>query len=311
MTPASPQSPRSAISSAPLPHRHIEVLDHQMAVVDLPAAPSAAPSGRTLLFQHGNPTSSYLWRNIMPHLTHHGRCVAVDLIGMGQSDKLSNSGPGRYTFAEHARFLDAALEELDIGDDVIWVIHDWGSALGFYWSHRHAERVRGIAYMEAMIAPVPSWEDWNEASRRVFQGFRSENGEAMVLDKNIFVERVLPGSILRSLSDAEMDAYRTPFANPGEDRRPTLSWPRQIPIAGEPADVVARVADYAEWLAHSAVPKLFINAEPGAILTGQMRDACRRFPNQTEVTVAGSHFIQEDSPAEITAAIDAWIKAEL
>ena len=262
------------------------------------------------MFQHGNPTSSYLWRNIMPHLTHHGRCVAVDLIGMGHSDKLADSGPERYSFAEHARFLDAALEALAVGDDIVWVIHDWGSALGFHWARRHAERVSGIAYMEALVAPVPSWDDWNETSRRVFQGFRSENGEAMVLEKNIFVERVLPGSILRDLSEAEMAAYLAPFAKPGEDRRPTLSWPRQIPIAGEPAEVVSIAADYAEWLSQSDVPKLFINAEPGAILTGDMRALCRRFPNQSEVTVAGSHFIQEDSPAEITAAIDAWIANE-
>ena len=299
----------SAISPDPLPHGYIDVLDYRMAVVDLPATDTAR-RGRTLLFQHGNPTSSYLWRNIMPHLTHHGRCVAVDLIGMGHSDKLADSGPERYSFAEHARFLDAALEALAVGDDLIWVIHDWGSALGFHWARRHSERVSGIAYMEALVAPVPSWDDWNEASRRVFQGFRSENGEAMVLEKNIFVERVLPGSILRDLSEAEMAAYLAPFAIPCEDRRPTLSWPRQIPIAGEPAEVVSMVADYADWLSRSEIPKLFINAEPGAILTGEMRALCRRFPNQREVTVAGSHFIQEDSPADITAAIDDWITNE-
>ena len=299
----------SAISPDPLPHGYIDVLDHRMAVVDLPASAAARP-GRTLVFQHGNPTSSYLWRNIMPHLTHHGRCVAVDLIGMGHSDKLADSGPERYSFAEHARFLDAALEALAVGDDIVWVIHDWGSALGFHWARRHAERVSGIAYMEALVAPVPSWDDWNEASRRVFQGFRSENGEAMVLEKNIFVERVLPGSILRDLSEAEMAAYLAPFAKPGKtaDRRCPGPGRSRLPENRRRSCQVA--ADYADWLSKSDVPKLFINAEPGAILTGDMRALCRRFPNQSEVTVAGSHFIQEDSPAEITAAIDTWIANE-
>ena len=262
--------------------------------------------GDPIVFQHGNPTSSYLWRNIMPALAERGRCIAVDLIGMGDSDKLEDAGPDAYTYTQHREYLFAAWEALGISNDVTMVIHDWGSALGFDWASQNADRVKGIAYMEGIVTPV-SWADWPDAARQIFQGFRSDAGESMVLDKNLFIERVLPGSILRRLSDDEMAEYRRPFENPGEDRRPTLTWPRQIPIEGEPADVVNVVSAYAKWLASSNVPKVVINAEPGAILTGPQREYCRRFPNQTEVTVAGIHFIQEDSPDEIAAAINAWM----
>lgn len=264
--------------------------------------------GDPIVFQHGNPTSSYLWRNVMPHLADQGRCIAVDLIGMGDSDKLDDSGPGRYRYVEHRDYLFAAWDALGIADRVTLVIHDWGSALGFDWANQHQDSVMGIAYMEALVRPV-TWEEWPEAARGVFQGFRSEAGEAMVLDKNIFIEKVLPGSVLRGLSDEEMAVYRRPFASPGEDRRPTLSWPRQIPIDGEPQEVHDIIADYAAWLSVSDVPKLFVNAEPGAILTGPQREFCRSWPNQQEVTVAGSHFIQEDSPNEIGEAIALWRQA--
>lgn len=264
--------------------------------------------GDPIIFQHGNPTSSYLWRNIMPHLKDQGRCIAIDLIGMGDSDKLDEPDASSYTFAQHREYLDAALETLGVERDVTLVIHDWGSALGFDWANRHRAAVKGIAYMEAIVAPL-TWEDWPEAARGVFQGFRSAAGEEMVLTKNTFVERVLPGSILRDLSEEEMAVYRRPFLNSGEDRRPTLTWPRQIPIDGEPADVVSIVQDYADWLAESDVPKLFVNAEPGAILIGPQREFCRSWPNQAEVTVAGNHFLQEDSPDEIGQAVAAWRKA--
>ncbi len=264
--------------------------------------------GDPIIFQHGNPTSSYLWRNIMPHLKDQGRCIAIDLIGMGDSDKLDEPDASSYTFAQHREYLDAALETLGVERNVTLVIHDWGSALGFDWANRHRAAVKGIAYMEAIVAPL-TWEDWPEAARGVFQGFRSAAGEEMVLTKNTFVERVLPGSILRDLSEEEMAVYRRPFLNSGEDRRPTLTWPRQIPIDGEPADVVSIVQDYADWLAESDVPKLFVNAEPGAILIGPQREFCRSWPNQAEVTVAGNHFLQEDSPDEIGQAVAAWRKA--
>ncbi|MET9026336.1 haloalkane dehalogenase [Nocardia sp. NPDC004168] len=263
--------------------------------------------GDAIVFQHGNPTSSYLWRNVMPHCAGLGRLIACDLIGMGDSSKLPDSGPDRYTYAEHRSYLFDLWDALDLGDNIVLVLHDWGSALGFDWANQHRDRVRAIVYMESIVMPV-TWEQWPEGARGVFQGFRSPAGEGMVLEKNIFVERVLPGSVLRALSDAEMAEYRRPFASPGEDRRPTLSWPRQIPIEGEPKDVVEVVEDYGRWLSTSDVPKLFVNAEPGSILTGPQREFCRTWPNQRETTVAGSHFIQEDSPDEIGTAIAEFVK---
>ena len=263
--------------------------------------------GDPIIFQHGNPTSSYLWRNVMPHLQDQGRCIAIDLIGMGDSDKLDNPDASSYTFVQHREYLDGALEALGVERDVTLVIHDWGSALGFDWANRHRDAVKGIAYMEGIVRPV-SWEEWPEAARGVFQGFRSSAGEEMVLDKNTFVERVLPGSILRDLTEEEMAVYRRPFQNNGEDRRPTLTWPRQIPIDGTPADVVEIVQAYADWLTEADLPKLFINADPGAILIGAQREFCRSWPNQTEVTVLGNHFLQEDSPHEIGQAIAEWRK---
>ena len=241
-------------------------------------------AGDPIVFQHGNPTSSYLWRNIMPHLADQGRCIAVDLIGMGDSDKLDNPGADSYRYTEHRDFLFAAWEQLGIRDKVTLVIHDWGSALGFDWACQNPDAIHGIAYMEAVVRPM-SWAEWPEPSRRVFQGFRSEAGESMVLDKNIFVENVLPGSVMRQMTDEEMNAYRRPFLQPGEDRRPTLTWPRQIPLDGEPQDVCGIVDRYSTWMNENDLPKLFINADPGAILTGQQREFCRGWKNQTEITV--------------------------
>ena len=279
--------------------RSVEVAGYRMSYAE-------CGSGRPIVFQHGNPTSSYLWRNIMPALADRGRCIAIDLIGMGDSDKLADSGPERYDFFEQRRFWRGALDALGVTDDVIFVLHDWGSALGFDYCADFPERVAGVAYMEGIVRPV-SWAEWPEDARSIFQAFRSPDGEKVVLEKNVFVERVLPSSILRELSADEMDAYRAPFREAGEARRPTLSWPRQIPIEGEPADVVALVERYAQALAESAVPKLFINAEPGSILVGAQREFARSWPNQTEVTVRGRHFIQEDSPDEIAAAVRAWL----
>jgi haloalkane dehalogenase len=259
-------------------------------------------TGDPIVFLHGNPTSSYLWRNIIPHLTSAGRCLAPDLMGMGASGSPSN---GSYRFAEHSAVLDEWFDAVGLTSNVTLVVHDWGSALGFHWAKRNPERIKGIVYMEAIVRPV-TWEEWPEASRRVFQGFRSPAGEEMVLEKNIFVERVLPGSVIRGLTEEEMTVYRKPYLEAGESRRPTLTWPREIPIDGEPADVVQIASEYSEWLAGSQVPKLFINAEPGAILIGLQREFCRTWPNQQEVTVKGTHFIQEDSPAEIGQAIAQW-----
>jgi haloalkane dehalogenase len=263
-------------------------------------------TGDPVVFLHGNPTSSFLWRNVIPHVAPLRRCIALDLVGMGDSGRLPDSGPGSYRFVEHRRYLDGLLEALGVTSGVTFVLHDWGSALGFDWANRHRDAVTGLAYMEAIVQPV-TWAEWPEQARGVFQGFRSEAGESMVLERNIFVEAVLPGSVLRKLSDEEMAEYRRPFLEPGESRRPTLTWPREIPIDGVPADVTEIVRSYAGWLSASPVPKLFVNAEPGAILRGALREVCRTWPNQTEVTVRGSHFIQEDSPDEIGRAIAGWL----
>ena len=283
------------------PKKHLTVMGKSMAYCEM-------GEGDPILFLHGNPTSSYLWRNIMPFAADLGRCLAPDLIGMGDSDKLDNPGPESYRFVEHRAYLDAWIEAVGVTDNVTLVIHDWGSALGFDWARRNPDRVKAIAYMEGIVRPV-LWEEWNQQSRPVFEGFRSEAGEAMVLRKNVFVEKVLPGSVLRGLTEAEMTVYRRPFLTPGEDRRPTLSWPRQIPLAGEPREVVDIVQEYADWMATNDLPKLFVNAEPGAILVGAQREFCRGWKNQTEVTVRGSHFIQEDSPTEIGEALHAWLSA--
>ena len=264
-------------------------------------------SGDPIIFLHGNPTSSYLWRNITPHLESQGRCICIDLIGMGDSDKLDNPDENSYQFEEHYHYVNAAIESLTNGENTTFVIHDWGSALGFNWCYHNPDSVRGIAYMEAIVKEM-TWEDWGDEAKGIFQGFRSDAGESLVLEKNYFVERVLPGSIIRRLRDEEIEEYRRPFLNPGEDRRPTLSWPREIPIEGQPANVCKIVNQYAEWMQTNDIPKLFINAEPGAITTGRIRDFCRSWKNQTEVTVKGIHFIQEDSPDDIGKAISTWYK---
>ena len=264
-------------------------------------------SGDPIIFLHGNPTSSYLWRNITPHLESQGRCICIDLIGMGDSDKLDNPDENSYQFEEHYHYVNAAIESLTNGENITFVIHDWGSALGFNWCYHNPDSIKGIAYMEAIVKEM-TWEDWRDEAKGIFQGFRSDAGESLVLEKNYFVERVLPGSIIRRLSDEEIEEYRRPFLNPGEDRRPTLSWPREIPIEGQPANVCEIVNQYAEWMQTNDIPKLFINAEPGAITTGRIRDYCRSWKNQTEVTVKGVHFIQEDSPDDIGKAISTWYK---
>jgi len=290
------------MSEQPLTKNTVDVLDSRMAY-------HARGEGRPVLLLHGNPTSSYLWRDVIPELSGRGRLIVPDLIGMGDSGKLPNPGPETYRFTTHREYLDAFVDRV-IGpaESIVFVLHDWGSALGFDWANRHRDRVRGIAYMEGIVRPIASWDEWSPQATPIFQGFRSDKGEQMILDRNMFVERVLPGSVLRKLTEAEMTEYRKPFLDAG-DRWPTLTWPRQIPIAGEPADVVAIVAAYSQWMAANDVPKLFVNAEPGAILIGRPREFCRSWTNQTEVTVAGSHFIQEDSGPAIGRAVADWMNA--
>lgn len=280
----------------PYPRKRAPVLDSDMAYVD-------AGAGDPVVFLHGNPTSSYLWRNVIPLVEPLGRCLAPDLIGMGESGRAPD---GSYRFVDHARYLDAWFELLGLRTNVTLVMHDWGSALGFYWAYRHPERIKALVYMEAIVKPF-TWEEWPAVARNIFRTFRSPAGEEVVLQKNIFVERVLPASILRRLGAEEMAVYRRPYLQPGESRRPTLTWPRQIPIDGDPPDVTAIIEDYGKWLATSPIPKLFINADPGMILVGTQRAFCRTWPNQQEVTVRGLHFLQEDSPAEIGQAIAAFL----
>lgn len=277
--------------------RRVEVLDRHMAYVERGEGPS-------IVFLHGNPTSSMLWRDVIPHVAHLGRCIAPDLIGMGDSDKRNGDGAS-YRFIEHRRYLDAFLDAVDVGDGIVLMVHDWGSALGFDWARRHPDRVRGIAYTESIVAPI-TWGDWKERTVRAFKDMRSDAGERLVLEENFFVERLLTRSILRELSEEELAAYRRPFASP-QDRWPTLQWPREMPIKGEPADVAEIVEAYGRWLQAAPVPKLFFDADPGSILIGRLRDFCRTWASQTEVTVPGRHFVMEDSGTRIGQRLAEWI----
>lgn len=287
-------------TTAQPPKKFTTVKGHHLAHVEM-------GSGDPIVLLHGNPTSSYLWREVMPPLAGVGRVIAPDLIGHGDSDKLpASEGPGRYTQEGTYDLLAAQLAALGADQRVTLVLHDWGSALGFHWARLHPQQVRGIAYMEGIVKPIASWDDWPENARGIFQGFRSPKGEDLILKRNMFIEGVLPSAILRKLTDEEMAVYRAPFGIE-EDRQPLLNWPRQIPIAGEPPHIVALVQQYADWLKTSKVPKLFVNAEPGSILVGAQREFCRTWPNQQEVTVPGLHFIQEDSGAAIGHAVAAWL----
>ncbi len=277
-----------------------EVNGKQIAYVDV-------GEGDPIVLLHGNPTSSYLWRNVIPELEGRGRVIVPDLIGQGDSEKLpAGEGPDRYSFLVAYDYLAGFFEALGLTNNVTLVIHDWGSGLGFHWAKNHPDAVKGIAYMEAIVTPV-TWADWPESARGIFQGFRSEKGEDLILKRNMFVEAVLPSAVLRKLTDEEMEHYRAPFAT-SDDRQPTLNWPRAIPIEGEPVQMVDLVSQYGKWMAGNDLPKLFINADPGSILVGPQREFCRSWPNQTEVTVPGAHFLQEDSPAEIGQAVARWMQ---
>jgi haloalkane dehalogenase len=280
----------------PHPRQRVTVLDTEMSYVD-------TGSGDPVVFLHGNPTSSYLWRNIIPYLSDHARCLAPDLVGMGQSGK---SPTRSYRFVDHARYLDAWFDAVGLTKNVTLVVHDWGSALGFHRAFRYPDQIKAIAYLEAIALPR-RWEDFGEGGG-IFRALRSPQGERLVLDENVFVETVLPRGMIRKLSDEEMAAYRAPFLE-RDARLPTLTWPRQIPIEGEPADVTTIVKNYGTWLAQSAVPKLLILGDPGAIVTGRTREFCRTWANQREITVQGRHFLQEDSPDQIGRALAGFVRS--
>jgi haloalkane dehalogenase len=270
--------------------------------------------GAAIVFLHGNPTSSYLWRNVVPYLADHGRCIVPDLIGMGDSEKLEDAGSASYGFPEHRHYLQGLLDQLDLGDGVTIVGHDWGGLLGFDWARRHRDQVAGIAYSETFVAPL-RWDEFPEIGRPIFQAMRSDQGEGLVLENNVFVEAVLPSGVMRELTDEEKAEYRRPFATSGEDRRPTLSWPRQLPFSRDPDELVHPDADEVldiveacgQWLAGSELPKLFISLDPGCNLVGQAAEFCRRWPNQVEVSLAGIHYIQEDSPDLLGTAVSGWL----
>jgi haloalkane dehalogenase len=288
------------VNDKPLPKKTLDVLGKKMAFFE-------EGEGRPIVFLHGNPTSSYLWRKVIAELRGQGRLIAPDMIGMGDSEKLPNPGPDTYSYETHRKYIWGAIDALTRPDEkIVLVIHDWGSAIGFDWAAAHPDRVAAIAYMEAILHPL-DWSEWDPNLAPVFQGFRSEAGEKMILDENMFVERLLFGFHSQELSEAAKTEYRRPFLK-REDRWPTLSWPRQLPISGEPPDIIERVQSYGKWMSESDMPKLFINADPGALLRGTAREFCRKWKNQTEVTVKGRHFIQEDSGSEIGQHIKRWLQ---
>ena len=277
-----------------------EVHSRRMAYIDI-------GWGQPVVFLHGNPASSYMWRKIIPHVAADCRCIAPDLIGMGDSEKLGDPDPDRYGFLAHRKFLDGFIEELALDGKVVLVGQDWGGALAMDWASRHADQASGIVYMETFVRPR-TWEEMDPIVSEAMKRIRSSEGESLILEGNIFVEEMLPSRMLRKLTQEEMAEYRRPFLHPGEDRRPTLTWPRELAVGGEPEHMVEIIQAYGDWMARSEVPKLFINGDPGAILTGSLRELCRAWKNQEEVTVRGSHFLQEDSPDEIGIAILEWLR---
>ena len=297
---AAPTQTTDVSPEDPFPRKRLRVKDAEMAYVDV-------GTGAPIVFLHGNPTSSYLWRNVIPHVQHLGRCIAPDLIGMGESDKLPEPGSGTYSFFTHADYLDEFLDQVGLDGPVTFVLHDWGSGLGFDWAFRHQDAVRGIAFTEAMVVPL-NWADWPAPARKIFRAMRGPDGVEAVLEQNAFVEKILPASVARGLHPDAHERYRQPFRTP-EDRWPTLEWPRQIPIENVPPRVRDVIARYGQWLRASDVPKLFLNAEPGSILVGRQRAFVRKWAALTEVTVPGAHFLPEDSPHEIGRALADWIPA--
>ncbi len=281
--------------------RRLLVMGKELSFVD-------EGKGDPIVFLHGNPASSYVWRNILPFMTKYGRCIAPDLIGMGQSQKILPSGDRTYRLGDFQLYLDGLLGAIGVSRKVTLVVHEWGSILGFDWARRHPDALKGIAYMEAIVRPL-CWDEWPQATRDIVRSLRSEEGERLALTENAMVETLLPDTVMRVLSVQEMDSYRRPFSIPGEGRRPTLSCIRDLPIDGTPEDTQRAVENNAAWLSSTDAPKLFVDCDPGYLLVGTHRQACRKFKNQTEITVSALHFPQEDSPMKLTTALLEWYRA--
>jgi haloalkane dehalogenase len=255
------------------------------------------------LFLHGNPTSSYIWRNVIPLVAPTAHCVAPDLIGFGQSGKPDIE----YRFADHVRYLDAFLEKAGISSAFV-IAHDWGTALGFHLAARKPEFMRGLAFME-FIWPMPSWEDFHADGRETFKQFRTPGvGEKMILENNTFVEEVLPGGIVRKLTEEEMSVYRAPFATP-ESRRPTWRFPNELPIAGTPADVNSTLEQAHQALAQSSYPKLLFTGTPGVLVSESLAQSlAKQLKNLRVVHLgAGRHYLQEDHAELIGTTVNEWL----
>ena len=298
----------ATLSTVELPSKYVKIKDTMMSYYDSSVhKPVANRNAPVVVFLHGNPTSNYLWRNIIPHVSDIARCLAPDLVGMGKSHRIPGDNH-MYSYDQHYEYLNEWFNTMGLGKigspKVILVIHDWGSGLGFHWANNHRDSIAGIAYMEAIVTMLPSWDDFSEGGRKLFQSMRTDAGETIILEKNVFVERILPGSVMRKMLPEELAVYQRPYLQKGETRRPTLTWPREIPVAGEPANVCNYAKNYCDWLTTTDnIPKVFFNATPGSILTGPQREACRKWPNQKEIQIKGIHFVQEDAPHEIGAGV--------
>lgn len=294
--------PRPTIpADFPIPGKNLTVHGVRLHYVE-------AGSGRPVLFLHGNPTSSYLWRNVIPYVQPQARAIALDLVGMGGSGKPDIA----YTFADHYRFVEGFIEALNLRDLTL-VVHDWGAALGFEYARRHPDNVRGIAFMEGVLPPTfpqPSFEAMGEEMGGMFRAFKdAKKGVELVIDNHLFVEKVLPGFVNRTLGDTEMAAYRAPYVDKTA-RKPLLAWPRQVPIAGEPADVVQAIGRIGEFMQSTDKPLLLLYATPGVLVppaavawyTQHLRNVETVFVGQ------GFHFIQEDQPEAIGRAVADWMR---
>jgi haloalkane dehalogenase len=281
--------------------KSIMVKDRKMAFIEV-------GRGDPIVFIHGNANSAYMWRNILPYMEDLGRLIAIDNIGQGDSDKLPDSGPGSYTLAEHQVYINGIMEALDINKNVTLVMHDWGGPLGLTWARSHSENIKGLVHCEIVVGNHSSYDDYPDGHGERLKRVRGPDGEKLVMTDNYFIEKIYMGGVIRNIDDETMAEIRRPYEGPRENRRPTLTWPRQIPIGGKPKDVADLVDDLSFWMAENDIPKLFIRAEPGQILFGRDLEIINSWANQKTVTVAGLHHPQEDSPDDIGIALRNWYK---